>query len=157
MKIKQEKNNMHLQNLLGIKMSSTLLVMKRLLVKNFEQNKPGINFEEWINLLPLLNEEGLTQKEFSNILGKDKTTISRLISTWEKKGLVKRKLNPNDGRAVRLTPTEKAMRLHRLAEPMVVNMDQVFKSGLSKNELILFWKFLDKIQTRVKQELSSES
>lgn len=155
MKIKQEKNDRHLQNLLGIKMSSTLLVMKRLMVKNFEQNKLGINFEEWINLLPLLNEEGLTQKEFSNLLGKDKTTISRLISSWEKKGLVKRKLNSDDKRAWRLIPTEKALRLHSLAEPTVIRIDQVFKRGLSASELNTFSKLLDKIQFEVNHELAS--
>lgn len=153
MKIKQEKKEDILNTLLGIKMSSTLLTMKRLLVKSFEQNKLGINFEEWINLLPLLNEDGLTQKEFSILLGKDKTTISRLISSWEKKGFVKRKLNQNDKRAWSLVPTEKVLKLHSNATPTVVRIDQIFKKDLSVSELNGFLKTLEKIQSTVNHEL----
>ncbi|MBP9886580.1 MAG: MarR family transcriptional regulator [Leptospiraceae bacterium] len=154
MKKNQEINYNSLESLLGIKMSSTLLTMKRLLVKNFEQQKHTISFEEWINLLPLLKEEGLTQKEFAVILGKDKTTVSRLISSWEKKGLVKRKLNPSDKRAVSLIATQKAMQLHSLASPTVIKQDKIFKRGLSNNELNTFIKLLDTIQIEVNKEFS---
>lgn len=152
----QEKKDFNLNDLLGIKMSSALLAMKRLLLRNFEQEKLTLNFEEWINLLPLLGGQELTQKEFSNILGKDKTTVSRLISLWEKKGLVQRKMNPKDGRAVLLQLTDKALRLHRSASPIVIDSDRVFRRALSEKELKVFLRLLGKIHSEVQQELYSQ-
>ena len=108
-------------------MSSTLLTMKKnYLLKVLNK----INLESTSRnglIYYLLNEDGLTQKEFSILLGKDKTTISRLISSWEKKGFVK-KLNQNDKKEHESSSTEKVfLKLHSMPHQITVVRDQIFQ------------------------------
>lgn len=142
--MKTKKNEF--RNLLGIQMSDTMLSMKSLLVRDFEATGQKLTFEEWMNLLPILEKEGLTQKEYGKILGKDKTTISRMIKAWESKGILKRIKSESDGRALVLSLTEKAKKQHELALPLVQAADKIFKKSISAEEEIEFLKVLGQIK-----------
>jgi DNA-binding MarR family transcriptional regulator len=64
--------------LLGICLADTLVAMKRYLLMSFEKTQAAISFEEWMNLRPLL-KQAQTQRDLAYHLGKDKTTVSRLL------------------------------------------------------------------------------
>ncbi len=131
--MKTKKTN-DIRTLLGIQLSETMLSMKALLVRDFEEAGQKLTFEEWMNLLPILEKEGLTQKEYGKILGKDKTTISRMIKAWESNGILKRVKSENDGRALVLSLTDEARLQHELGFPLVRAADKIFKKSMSAKE-----------------------
>lgn len=134
---------------LGIQLSETLLLMRKFLSNEFESKKIGMRFEDWIQLFPLMEKESTNQKSLSDRLGKDKTTISRLVDGWVKKGWVKRTQNTEDKRIVFLKFTTKGKTIWEKGIPVVRGADEVFKRNLSvENEKELFY-LLFKIQSAV--------
>ncbi|GBF40804.1 MarR family transcriptional regulator [Leptospira ellinghausenii] len=134
---------------LGIHLSETLLQMRKFLAYEFETNRVGMRFEEWIQLIPLMEKESLNQKTLSDRLAKDKTTISRLVDSWVKKGWVKRIQSIEDKRSFSLKLTTKGKSIWEKGIPVVREADLVFKKNLSEeNEKELFVT-LFKIQTSI--------
>lgn len=134
---------------LGIHLSETLLQMRKFLANEFETNRVGMRFEEWIQLIPLMEKESLNQKTLSDRLAKDKTTISRLVDSWVKKGWVKRIQSIEDKRSFSLKLTTKGKSIWEKGIPVVREADLVFKKNLSEeNEKELFVT-LFKIQTSI--------
>jgi len=134
---------------LGIHLSETLLQMRKFLSNEFEKNRVGMRFEEWIQLIPLMEKESLNQKTLSDRLAKDKTTISRLVDGWVKKGWVKRIQSIEDKRSFSLKFTTKGKSIWEKGIPVVKEADLVFKKNLSQeNEKELFVT-LFKIQTSI--------
>ncbi|MGJ4732954.1 MarR family winged helix-turn-helix transcriptional regulator [Leptospira levettii] len=134
---------------LGIHLSETLLLMRKFLANEFETNQVGMRFEEWVQLIPLMEKESLNQKTLSDRLAKDKTTISRLVDGWVKKGWVKRIQSNEDKRSFSLKLTTKGKSIWEKGIPVVKEADLVFKKNLSEeNEKELFVT-LFKIQTSI--------
>ncbi|MCG6148373.1 MarR family transcriptional regulator [Leptospira levettii] len=134
---------------LGIHLSETLLLMRKFLANEFETNQVGMRFEEWVQLIPLMEKESLNQKTLSDRLAKDKTTISRLVDGWVKKGWVKRIQSNEDKRSFSLKLTTKGKSIWEKGIPVVREADLVFKKNLSEeNEKELFVT-LFKIQTSI--------
>lgn len=119
--------------LLGISLADTLVAMKRYLLMSFEQNHSAITFEEWMNLRPLL-DQALTQRDLAFYLGKDKTTVSRLLDDWEKRKLVRRVPHKTDGRTKLIEMTSTARRIHQHLAGLVSKADLKFCSLLNKKE-----------------------
>ncbi|XDD47562.1 MarR family winged helix-turn-helix transcriptional regulator [Leptospira sp. WS39.C2] len=134
---------------LGIHLSETLLLMRKFLSNEFESKKVGMRFEEWIQLLPLMEKESTNQKGLSERLAKDKTTISRLVDGWVRKGWVKRIQSTEDKRIYELKITPKGKTTWEKGIPVVRGADEVFKRNLNEeNEKELFL-LLFKIQSGV--------
>ncbi|MDF3821662.1 MarR family transcriptional regulator [Leptospira sp. 96542] len=119
-----------LENLLGIQMSQTILIMRSFLVKEFENRKSSIRFEDWMNLYPVYLNEGLSQKELSDFLVRDKTTVSRIVDGWEKKGFIKREYSLEDKRRMGIYFTPQGKKRWKSAEEIVNDLDKIFISRL---------------------------
>ncbi|QDU40835.1 DNA-binding transcriptional repressor MarR [Maioricimonas rarisocia] len=87
-------------------------------------------------LLMVLVESGqpLRRGEFAEIMLRDKTTITRQLDGLERKGLVRRKPDPSDGRAVLITPTPKGRRQIDRLLPQSRELRESLKRGLSAEE-----------------------
>ncbi|WP_347358001.1 MarR family transcriptional regulator [Bdellovibrio sp.] len=116
--------------LLGICLADTLVAMKRYLLMSFEKTQAAISFEEWMNLRPLL-KQAQTQRDLAYHLGKDKTTVSRLLDEWEKRKLVRRIPHTTDGRTKLIELTPAARRMHQELAALVSEADLKFCSLLS--------------------------
>ncbi len=119
--------------LLGICLADTLVAMKQYLLNSFEKHKAEISFEEWMNLRPLVGRPQ-TQKDLAFSLGKDKTTVSRLLDDWERRKLVRRVPHEIDGRIKLVEVTPRARDLHQKLTKMVRDADSVFCSSLNRSE-----------------------
>lgn len=80
-------------------------------------------------------------------MGRDKSQISRLVQTLERKGLITKEQSIDDGRVSLLRLTEAGG--HQLRSIQAVLMDVVFKvmEPLSDREQAAFSQLLDKILT----------
>lgn len=145
-----------ISNYLGIYMSETLLLMRRFLVNEFEKKRIGMRFEEWMQLLPLTESETVSQKDLSDRLVKDKTTVSRLVDGWVKKAWVKREVSSHDKRFYILRFTKKGKEIWEKGLPIITSADEVFRKDLSdaneKDLYLLLFKIQSSVQLTEKEK-----
>ncbi|MBM9592206.1 MarR family transcriptional regulator [Leptospira sp. 201903075] len=130
-------------------MSETLLLMRRFLANEFTTKRIGMQFDEWMQLLPLVESEFLSQKDLSDRLVKEKTTVSRLVDGWVKKAWVKREVSPEDKRYYHLRFTKKGKDVWEKGLPIVASADSVFRKDLSDTDERDLYLLLFKIQSSV--------
>lgn len=87
-------------------------------------------------LLMVLVESGqsLRRGEFANIMLRDRTTITRQLDGLEAKGLIRRQKDPNDGRAVLISPTARGAREISKLLPDFKALREGLKKGLTAEE-----------------------
>lgn len=130
-------------------MSETLLLMRRYLANEFAKKGIGMQFDEWMQLLPLVESETMSQKDLSDRLVKDKTTVSRLVDGWVKKTWVKREVSATDKRLYRLRFTKKGKEIWEKGLPIIASADDLFRKDLSDTNEKDLYLLLFKIQSAV--------
>lgn len=78
-------------------------------------------------------EENITQIMIARLAGTDPMTLSKILETAEKNGLVLRLDHPKDTRAKSIKLTEKGMKKISEALPLVENIDAAFFGKLDKD------------------------
>ena len=136
-------------NFLGIHMSETLLSMRRFLGSEFEKSLPKLSFEDWMMLAPIAKKKGISQKELSENIARDKTIVSRLVDLWVKKGWIKRESQTEDKRKNGLFFTKKGKELWEKGIPLVSAADEVFTRNLNNEEQKEIYLLLFKIQSSI--------
>ncbi len=95
---------------------------------------------------------GITQKEICLYLGFDKGAVAREVSSMERKGLVVRKDNPEDGRSHLLYPTEKAEELKSSKKHVETVFYSWLLEDLTDGEKESFSSILEKLYLKCKEE-----
>ncbi|MGG4492975.1 MarR family winged helix-turn-helix transcriptional regulator [Brevibacillus reuszeri] len=131
------------------------VIVKRtdLKLNNYYQKvvKPyNITIDQWMVLVVLWEEEGLSQNELAERTYKDKTNIARMLFTMEEKGLIHRVTDPNDRRSLHVYLTEKGRLLKDELLPPSIEAYQKTIAGLTEEEVIQFRKTLNIIYENVK-------
>jgi len=126
-------------NALGSLIGMTSLSIRNEMNKQFRLKGYDITVDHWTILSILINKEGLSQLEISAIAHKDKTNITRILKLMEKRELITRKQNDNDGRFYNVYLTKKGRTMQRDLIPIAHKVTAKFSKGLSEkrtNELI---------------------
>ena len=91
--------------------------------------------EQWIVLVRLWEQDGQSQSALSDSTLRDRPTMSRILDTMEKSGLVERVVDPKDARSrlIRLTPTGKS--LQRKLVPVAKKLVQHLEQGIPERDL----------------------
>ena len=114
--------------------------MRWKLLMNQRLDEVGITLTQFSLLAGLywLNLQGelVTQQRLASYANTDKMMTSKVLQTLEKKGLVERLDNPQDGRARQLRLTERAEKLLRQANGIVEQVDSVFFGTLQSDTLV---------------------
>ena len=111
----------------------------RLSTKRFVQNsyKFGldISLDQWLVLGPIWKNEGIAQKDIAEYCGKDKTSITKIINTLEKKNLVVRVPDQLDHRVKRVVLSNKGKELFLNVLPVIEETRDELRSGISDKEI----------------------
>ena len=86
------------------------------------------------------NKEEVIQKDMADMVGKDKSTILRLIDTLEKKELVRRVVDSKDRRKNYLMVTKKGEEIIKQYKHILKVMIEEMQQGLNESELKTFYK-----------------
>lgn len=86
-------------------------VLKDIFEQNFKSYHVELNSDEWIVLNILWHGEGLTQMQLCNATMKDKPTISKLLASMERKGLVARRNSIADHRKKYVYLTQESLNM----------------------------------------------
>ncbi len=93
----------------------------------------GITYPQYLVLLTLWEQDGLTVGGIAARLGLESSTVTPLVKRLEAAGLVTRARNPADERQVQVRPTERGLALRQqcgcLAEALIA------RSGMAGNRL----------------------
>jgi MarR family transcriptional regulator, transcriptional regulator for hemolysin len=118
-------------------------------IKNQAEIKLKITREQF-KLLKAISEkkEEVIQKDMADLIGKDKSTILRLINSLETKELVRRVTGKKDRRKNYLMVTTKGEDLIKQYENIFSAMFEELQKGLNESELNTFYKVAAHIKSR---------
>ena len=139
----------------GYQIRLTHRLMQRYLQREIEPH--GVTLGMWYFLRALWHEDGLTQRELSEIVGTMEPTTLTAIRSMEKKGLVKRVRSDVDRRKINihLTPHGQALRERLLPLARMVVDNSV--EGFSERERSALIQFLGLIQDNLRKRIAVRS
>ena len=97
--------------------------------------KHGISGGQWRFLRVLWEEEGLSQRQLSELVNTKEPTTVRAVRSLEENGLIKRTQDPVDGRKFNIFLTPKSRSLRNKLMPYVIEVNQIASQGVSKKDL----------------------
>ena len=104
-------------------------------VKNSHKYGIDISIDQWMVLGPVWKSDGISQKEIAENCGKDKTSVTKIIDTLEKKNLLVRISDQLDQRVKRIILTNKGKQLFADALPVMEQTRAELRSGISDKEI----------------------
>ncbi|MAS24239.1 MAG: MarR family transcriptional regulator [Oceanospirillaceae bacterium] len=84
-------------------------LFNNLIARRFREAGIDLTAEQWGVVMLLSKGEATTQKQLSEQLYLEKSSVSRLLDGLEKKGWLERQPDPEDSRRKRVIPTERAL------------------------------------------------
>ena len=92
------------------------------------------------------------QKEFEKVLGLSRATVSSVLITMEKNGLIKRNIDNNDTRSKKIILTEKALNVFEKSKENINLIEKECLNGISQNDLCIFYKVLKKMKNNLQRK-----
>ena len=146
------KNNNYLKSEIGLGM--LMSQVDRLCTKRFIQNshKLGLDIsqDQWMVLGPIWKQEGISQKEIAEYCGKDKTSVTKIIDTLEKKNFLVRFPDQIDQRVKRVVLSNKGKKLMNDVMPVIEQTRNELRVGVSDREINMLKSILVKIYNNLK-------
>ena len=123
-------------------------VYQRLRTATYQEfNRRGLELtpEQWIVLVRLWERDALTPSELSDSTLRDRPTMTRILDTMEKRGLVVRRLDPEDGRGRKILLTPQGKRLRARLIPVARELVERLEAGISEADLLVTRRTLKRI------------
>jgi len=106
----------------------------------------NIAIEQRATLEIIKFEKEVNQTKIAELLGKDKTTISRSLNSLEKKGLIKKSEISGDKRSNKVELTQTGEKILDDTIEEVSSYRESLNEKLTKEEIEAFFKILDKLE-----------
>lgn len=112
-----------------------------------ERAEVKLTIEEFVLLNTIhKNEVDVIQKDMACILGKDKSSILRLIDSLEEKDLVRRVADTNDRRKNYLMVTKNGEKELKEYLEIGFKLTEELKQGLTESEITTFYKVVNHVK-----------
>jgi DNA-binding MarR family transcriptional regulator len=99
-------------------------------------------------LMMIARQPGMQQKDLAEALELNKSAITGLVNRMEKNGLLERCAVVSDARAVSLKATSEGLEKMSQLMPLIAQMNEVFSSEFSDEEMTVVLRFLNFIIDR---------
>ena len=96
-------------------------------------------------------EKNIFQKDIEKTFGIRRSTVTAMLKTMEKNGLIIRTSVENDARLKKITPTDKALDLHYKISCEIDALEEQMTKGISDEEIENFILTLEKIKNNLKE------
>lgn len=118
-----------------------------------ERIKPlGLAPAQFMTLLELWSDDGLTQRELVSRLDVEQATMANTLIRMERDGLIKRKPHPQDGRSQQVWLTTKARNLKGPAIEAAMAQNQTALAGLNAAERATFVELMSRTIAAMKAD-----
>lgn len=129
-------------------------VFHQVLTREFRENAIAVTVEQFSVLAMLFYKDGLSQQEMSDVLGRDKTTLARVISIMERDGLVKRVMNKSDNRGKLIYLTRKGRSIQQKAVAVSGKLYVKAIGNLKESQLKPAMKIMSTMTTNISSSLT---
>ena len=92
------------------------------------------------------------QKEFEKVLGISRATVSSVLITMEKNGLIVRITDNNDTRTKKIVLSNNAQKVFESSKEKIESLEKKCISGINEEDLNTFIKVLSKMTENLKEE-----
>ncbi|MFY0651522.1 MAG: MarR family transcriptional regulator [Cyclobacteriaceae bacterium] len=133
-------------------MGRTMKAIDFLISDLFKASGLELTKAQVILLRVLTKNDGQPQQNLAFITDRDKTSLTRLINTMEKKGLVVRKQSEQDKRINKIFITKEGFEVMKKAIPIIQKAVGVIQEGVSGKELKRTIEVLKKVSKNVNAE-----
>jgi DNA-binding MarR family transcriptional regulator len=106
----------------------------------------GLNIIEWYILRALLDEDSRHASELARAVGRAATSFTPILDKLQDKGLIERKADPADRRAVRITLTDKARQQKKAIQESASRVEKWLEGTIDKADLDVFLRVLMHLQ-----------
>ena len=110
---------------------------------NEEARKFGSTMAVGFTLLSVDPKTGTPSTALGPKMGMEATSLSRILKSMEKKGLIERKPNPNDGRGVLIHLTTFGLEKMNDSKATVLRFNEVVREHVSDEKLDTFFEVTD--------------
>ncbi|NNG09802.1 MAG: MarR family transcriptional regulator [Arenibacter sp.] len=110
---------------------------------NEEARKFGSTMAVGFTLLSIDPKTGTPSTALGPKMGMEATSLSRILKSMEKKGLIERKPNPNDGRGVLIHLTAFGLEKRNDSKATVLRFNEVVREHVSDEKLDTFFEVTD--------------
>jgi len=116
---------------------------------NEEASKFESTMATGFTLLSIDPEKGTPSTALGPKMGTEATSLSRILKTMEKKGLIERKPNPHDGRGVIISLTEFGLEKRNYSKEKVLTFNEAIKNNISEEKIKHFYEVTETINDMV--------
>jgi MarR family transcriptional regulator, transcriptional regulator for hemolysin len=135
---------------IGLQLANTAKSVSRAF--NAALAEAGGSLPIWLILTSLRGEQWRTQLELARSLGIEGPTLTRHLDGMERAGLVVRRRDANDRRAVQVELTDAGRDLHSRLRKNVIGFDERLRAGLSAEEIEQAREILARLEHNVSRE-----
>lgn len=126
---------------------------------NAERSSAGISRvnAQILEYLATRKDDDVFQKDIEEEFSIRRSTVSKIVRLMELKGLIQRESVAQDARLKRLTLTDKAWEIHRVASGEFADFERRATRALSDGEIQLLRALLEKITSSLKSDEIEEN
>jgi DNA-binding MarR family transcriptional regulator len=108
---------------------------------------------QFIIIIEVCTNRGLSQDILSKKMGVDKTTIAKSVKKLVENGYITKKEDENDRRSKKLYPTKKAEDILPKLKTLSTFEKEVFSQGISQDEMKIFLRVVNRIKSNITENL----
>ena len=135
--------------LLGFRIRSVWQQVKRLMNRHLTENNSygltGMQFAIVSYLAKESAERDVFQKDLEQKFDIRKSTVTGILNTMERDGLLLRETVPYDARLRKMILTDKALQAKQNSEQVIDSVESQLSKGLTEEEITTFLSILEKI------------
>ncbi len=130
----------------------SMKVIDYFIMDRFSENGIGLTKVQWLLLKRLKEMNGESQHNLAFLTNRNKASLTRILTTMERKNMVARIPSKSDQRINRIYITSYGEKILKLAQPVVEEMIEEIQTGISEEERALVIKVLKKLMNNIKTE-----
>jgi DNA-binding MarR family transcriptional regulator len=135
---------------LGYVVNRTAVLLRQELQRRFRLSNQQLAAEEWALMGQLWKADGLPRQALADRTIKDQTTVTRLLDTLVRKGLVRRAQDPADRRVVQIWLTERGRLLEAQLAPLALALMADAARDIPAEDLATTLRTLARIQENLR-------
>ena len=139
-----------LQEALPRKVSNLQSAIRNRILADFAKENINITLEMYLVLRCLWEKDGRNQQEISEILYRDKASLTSLIDNLEKRKLVERVQNQDDKRNKNIFLTEGGKEIKERVIPIISELLSDIETTVSEKDLTTAIRVLDALFKKIK-------
>ncbi len=100
-------------------------------------------------------DQDVYQRDLEKQLQLRRSSVTAVLQTMERSGLIERVAVPGDARLKKLVPTQRAEELHQMISRDIADREARLVAGIPEEELAAFWSVMDKLTQNLERGLYS--